>query len=101
MTGHINKPIEKEVVDIDSSSFARFAGQYVNKEDELEVNVIDNQLFIDFKNGLSTLRLFPSGKCTFFVQQDDVTIEFLNCEGKPNSLALIDSKGVKTIFNKK
>ncbi len=94
------KPIEKEVVDFDSSSFARLAGQYVSKEDELEVNVIDNQLFIDFKKGLDALRLFPSGKCTFFVQQDDITIEFLSCEGNSNNLALIDSKGVKTIFNK-
>lgn len=95
------EPMEKKVVDIDSSSFIRFSGQYRSEEDDLEISVIDSKLFVDFKNGLGALRLFPSGKCAFFIQQDDITIEFLDCEGKYNRLALIDSKGVKTVFSKK
>lgn len=95
------EPIEKATISIDPSNFTRIAGHYINGEDKLEVSVTDNKLFIDFKQGLSPWMLYPSANCVFFVQQDDLTIEFLNCEGKPDSLVLTDSKGVKTIYNRK
>ena len=95
------EPIEKKVIAVDPSNFTPFPGHYVNQEAELEVSIIEGQLLIDFKNGIGPLKLFPSGKCTFFIQENDVTIEFQNCEGKPESLALIDSKDVKTNYVRK
>lgn len=93
--------IEKQTVAVDPSSFTQFPGQYVNGEDMIEISIIDRKLFIDFMKGIGAMELYSSGKCTFFIQQEDLTIEFLNCEVKPDSLALTDNKGVKKIYKRK
>lgn len=95
------EPIEKKRVSIDPSSFIHFPGQYVNNEDEVEISIKNGKLFIDFKSGFDPLELHPSGQCMFFVQQYDLTIEFLNCAGKPDSFVLTDSKDVKKVFKRK
>ncbi|PJD97246.1 MAG: hypothetical protein CK425_03780 [Parachlamydia sp.] len=95
------EPIEKTVIPIDTASLNKYPGHYFKEEEELEISIIDGKLFIDFKNGVGPLLLFPSAKCLFFIQQHDLTIEFLNCEDKPNSIVVTDPKGVKTLFKRK
>lgn len=92
------KSIERKIVAVDSSNFTQLTGQYINKEDKIEVSLIDGKLFIDFKKGMGPMQLYSSGKCIFFVQEEDLTVEFLNCKGKPGSLVLTDPKGVKTTY---
>ncbi len=95
-------PIEKGMVPIDPSSFINFTGRYINKESEIEVSSINGKLLIEFKRGLAPLELHPAGKCTFFVQPDTATIEFLNCgAGEADSLVIIDQKNEKTVFKRK
>ena len=95
------EPVIKKIVKEDPSTYPRLLGQYKNEEEEIEISMTGSQLFADLKNSLNRMELLPSGKCVFFVQQEDVTIEFANCEGKLDSLAIIDSKGKKTVFHKK
>ncbi len=94
------KPIDKKTITIDPSTFSHYPGQYLNGEDKLEIITVNNKLFIDLKKGLGPLLLLPFANCIFFIQEDDLTIEFLNCEEKPNSLTLTDSKGIKTVYKR-
>ncbi|MBA3603985.1 MAG: beta-lactamase family protein [Parachlamydiaceae bacterium] len=97
---HFN-PIERKVTHIDPFGFANLVGEYIKDEEIYKITLSNNQLFVDFKKGYGPLRLWSSAKCEFFIQEEDLTIDFLNCEEKNNQLTITDSKGVKTFFKKK
>jgi CubicO group peptidase (beta-lactamase class C family) len=94
------KPIEKKALSVNSSSLISYPGEYVHGEDRIEVSITDNKLFIAFKGSTSPLMLYRSADCLFFVQMEDLTIEFPNCSGKPDNLTLTDAKGIKTIYKR-
>lgn len=94
-------PIEKKTISVDPTILKKYVGNYFSQDKQLEINTTEGKLFIDFKNGNGSMQLFPTTKCHFFIQQEDVTIEFLECQGKPDSLVQIDPKGVKSTFNRK
>ncbi len=95
-----SSPTEKRAIAIDPTSLKEFPGKYFNGDDKLEISLRNNKLFLEYKSGFGPLLLFPSTKCNFFIQQEDLDIEFLDCEVAPKSLTLTDSKGVKTVFRK-
>jgi CubicO group peptidase (beta-lactamase class C family) len=95
------QPIEKVALDFNISHLACFAGEYVVEDKMLETMMIENQLFIDFKEGLGPHKLFATEKNQFFIQEDDVTIEFFYSDEHLKSLSIIDSKLKQTIFKMK
>ncbi|MBA3238369.1 MAG: beta-lactamase family protein [Parachlamydiaceae bacterium] len=93
--------IEKRMIPIDPANFTQFLGKYVNEKDEIDITTANNNLFADFKSPYGPMTLYPLSKCTFFILQENLTIEFLNCESKPESLNFTDSKGVTKLYIRK
>ncbi len=93
--------IEKKTISVDPSGLALFEGHYVKGEDQLEINLVDKNLFIDFKNGLPPIQLYASSKCKFFTLFDNLMIDFLNCETRPDSLEFTNANGIKATYHKK
>lgn len=96
-----NEPVEKKAVSLEPARLKELPGKYTNKEDTIDIKVIHEQLFIDMNNGVGPLKLFHSGNCVFFIQEDDVNVDFQGCEGIPTALSITDPKGKKTMYNRK
>ncbi|CRX37935.1 serine hydrolase domain-containing protein [Estrella lausannensis] len=95
-----NEPIEKKTTPLDFLRLNELTGKYTSKEGTIEIKTLGTELYIDMNNGVAPLRLRHFGNCVFFIQEDDVNVDFHGCEGQPQILTITDPKGNKTVYNK-
>lgn len=100
-------PIKKESVPLNPSILRNFQGNFTHDDDKIQISIIDNKPYIEFKKGYvavmygfgNRIQLFPKDDYSYFIQEANITIEFIRSSDKIIGLTLIDTNE-KTNFTK-